>query len=94
MNATEYRPRRITLLNAPIDALNTVQTIAHIEQFIKKGIPRQHVVVNVAKIVKMRSDPQLREIVSSCDLINADGMPDRSRQFFALLILAIWWKQQ
>ena len=50
-------------------------TLATIEQFIKKGIPRQHVVVNVAKIVKMRKDSHLREIISSCDLINADGMP-------------------
>jgi N-acetylglucosaminyldiphosphoundecaprenol N-acetyl-beta-D-mannosaminyltransferase len=66
---------RINLLGCPIDCLSMNQTVEHIEQFIKKGIPRQHVVVNVAKIVKMRNDPDLREIISSCDLINADGMP-------------------
>jgi N-acetylglucosaminyldiphosphoundecaprenol N-acetyl-beta-D-mannosaminyltransferase len=51
------------------------QTLARIEQYIKDGKPRQHVVVNVAKMVEMRNDPQLRKIIASCDLINADGMP-------------------
>jgi len=59
----------------PIDCLNMAQTIGQIEQFIKEKKPRQHVVVNVAKIVEMRNDPQLRKIIASCDLINADGMP-------------------
>jgi N-acetylglucosaminyldiphosphoundecaprenol N-acetyl-beta-D-mannosaminyltransferase len=51
------------------------QTLARIKQYIKEKRPRQHVVVNVAKIVEMRHDSYLKEIVSSCDLINADGMP-------------------
>ena len=66
---------RIQLMGCPIDSINMVETIARIEEFVKDGKPRQHVVVNVAKIVEMRNDPYLREIVSSCDLINADGMP-------------------
>jgi N-acetylglucosaminyldiphosphoundecaprenol N-acetyl-beta-D-mannosaminyltransferase len=59
----------------PIDSLNMAQTIDRIEQFISERKPRQHVVVNVAKIVEMQNDPDLREIIASCDLINADGMP-------------------
>lgn len=51
------------------------QALNRIEGFIKAKKPHQHVVVNVAKIVEMQKDIQLREIVSSCDLINADGMP-------------------
>ena len=66
---------RILIMGCPIDALDMDQTIARIEQYIKEKKPRQHVVVNVAKIVEMRNDPQLREIIASCDLINADGMP-------------------
>ena len=62
-------------MGCPVDCLSMDQTIARIEQYIKEGKPRQHVVVNVAKIVEMRKDNYLREIVSSCDLINADGMP-------------------
>lgn len=34
----------------------------------------QHVVVNVAKLVNMRNDSQLKESVHSCDIINIDGM--------------------
>ncbi len=63
------------LMDCPIDSLDMEQTLARIEEFVKDGKPRQHVVVNVAKIVEMHKDPHLRKIVSSCDLINADGMP-------------------
>ena len=66
---------RIYLFGCPVDSLNMEQTLAQIEQFVKERKPRQHVVINVAKIVEMRKDPQLREIIASCDLINADGMP-------------------
>ena len=66
---------RISFLNCPIDSLDMEQTLAQIEEFVKEGKPRQHVVVNVAKIVEMQNDPDLRKIVSTCDLINADGMP-------------------
>ena len=62
-------------MDCPIDSLDMEQTLARIEEFVKDGKPRQHVVVNVAKIVEMHKDPHLRKIVSSCDLINADGMP-------------------
>lgn len=66
---------RVLIMGCPIDSLNMDQTIARIEEFVKENKPRQHVVVNVAKIVKMSKDSYLREIISSCDLINADGMP-------------------
>ena len=66
---------RIHLMGCPIDSLDMEQTLARIKQYIKEKRPRQHVVVNVAKIVEMRHDSYLKEIVSSCDLINADGMP-------------------
>lgn len=66
---------RTYLMDCPIDSLDMEQAIARIEQYIKEKRPRQHVVVNVAKIVEMRKDSYLKEIVSSCDLINADGMP-------------------
>jgi len=66
---------RIQLMGCPIDSLNMDQTIAQIELYVKEKEPRQHVVVNVAKMVDMRNDPHLREIIASCDLINADGMP-------------------
>jgi N-acetylglucosaminyldiphosphoundecaprenol N-acetyl-beta-D-mannosaminyltransferase len=66
---------RIRLLNCPFDALDLEQTLTVIEAFIKERRPRQHVVINVAKLVDMKKDLELRSIIESCDLINADGMP-------------------
>lgn len=66
---------RIHLFDCPVDALNMDQTIAHIEQFIKDRRPSQHVCVNVAKIVAMQKDSSLKQIIGSCDLISADGVP-------------------
>lgn len=62
-------------MDCPIDCLDMNQTIDLIEQYIKEKKPCQHVVINVAKFVEMRNDPQLKEIISECDIINADGMP-------------------
>jgi N-acetylglucosaminyldiphosphoundecaprenol N-acetyl-beta-D-mannosaminyltransferase len=66
---------RIRLLNCPFDALDLEQTMTVIVRFIEERHPRQHVVINVAKLVDMRKDLELRSIIESCDLINADGMP-------------------
>jgi len=66
---------RVLIMGCAIDCLDMDETLAHIEQFVKKDTPRQHVVVNVAKIIEMQKNPHLREIIATCDLINADGMP-------------------
>jgi N-acetylglucosaminyldiphosphoundecaprenol N-acetyl-beta-D-mannosaminyltransferase len=34
----------------------------------------QHVVVNAAKIVALDHDPDLLDVIRSCDMVNADGM--------------------
>jgi N-acetylglucosaminyldiphosphoundecaprenol N-acetyl-beta-D-mannosaminyltransferase len=51
------------------------ETLTQIEDYIRIKEPRQHVVINVAKLVDMKRDEKLKEIISSCDLINVDGMP-------------------
>jgi N-acetylglucosaminyldiphosphoundecaprenol N-acetyl-beta-D-mannosaminyltransferase len=66
---------RVFLLGCPVDTLNMEQTVAQIQRYVEERKSCQHVVVNVAKIVAMRKDNELQEIISSCDLINADGMP-------------------
>lgn len=43
------------------------------ERIISRGEPTQHVVINASKVNLMEDDPQLRRIVNSCPLINADG---------------------
>lgn len=66
---------KVTLFGVPIDNLTLGETVDRIEQFIRQGSTRQHVVVNVDKLVKMQKDPALRAAVLECDLINADGQP-------------------
>jgi N-acetylglucosaminyldiphosphoundecaprenol N-acetyl-beta-D-mannosaminyltransferase len=63
------------VLGCPISKLNLDQVIVEAENFIKSKKPHYIAVVNVAKIVKMRSDRQLTGSVKSADLIGADGVP-------------------
>ena len=67
------RPRRVSVANCGIDALTFVETLAEVERLIQARRPVQHCVVNASKAVQMDEDPRLREIVSSCALVNADG---------------------
>jgi N-acetylglucosaminyldiphosphoundecaprenol N-acetyl-beta-D-mannosaminyltransferase len=66
---------RITLMGCQVDNLSMEETLGRIEQFIQSGLPHQHVVVNVDKLVKASRDAELRRIINECALINADGMP-------------------
>jgi len=50
------------------------ETVALIDNKIKNSQFTQHVVVNVAKLVNMRHDAQLRSSVEQCDIVNIDGM--------------------
>lgn len=66
---------RITLMGCCIDNLTMEETLQTIEGFVRSGLPHQHVVVNVDKLVKASRDPGLRRIINDCALVNADGMP-------------------
>lgn len=66
---------RIEVLGCPVDSLDMPQSIAIIEKWIAEGTPHQHVVINVSKVVEMRKDQHLRQIIADCDMINVDGMP-------------------
>ena len=66
---------RTNILGCLIDNLSMKQTLSRIERFINEGECHQHVVVNVDKIVKANRDPGLLDVINSCDLVNADGMP-------------------
>ena len=50
------------------------ETVDFIKNRISNNRFTQHVVVNVAKLVNMQKDPVLTESVTSCDIINIDGM--------------------
>ena len=49
------------------------ETVSEIDNRLRDGIFTQHGVVNVAKIVNMREDPDLYNAVVACDIINIDG---------------------
>lgn len=74
MSTSNPRPR-IQMMGCAIDNLSMEDTLQTIEGFIASGKPHQHVVVNVDKLVKAQKDPELRQIINDCALINADGMP-------------------
>lgn len=66
---------QINFLGCPIDSLNMQESIKEVERYIQQKEMCQHVVVNAAKIVHMQTDEKLKEIITSCDMINVDGMP-------------------
>ncbi|MBT3536356.1 MAG: WecB/TagA/CpsF family glycosyltransferase [Rhodospirillaceae bacterium] len=66
--------QRITLLGAPLDLLSMSETVARAEAAMQSGQRLQQVVINVAKLVHMRSDADLRRDVMESDIINIDGM--------------------
>ncbi|WP_457934126.1 WecB/TagA/CpsF family glycosyltransferase [Pseudoalteromonas sp. SCSIO 43210] len=66
--------RKIKFLNTELHAGTSVETVQIIKKQIQSNIFTQHSVVNVAKLVNMKSDTHLAASVQSCDIINIDGM--------------------
>lgn len=65
--------RRVSLFGTSIDALKFDETLDSAFELADGGLPTQHVVLNAAKVVLMSRDETLRQIVSRCALVNADG---------------------
>lgn len=66
---------KVELFGLQVDNLTMEETLARIDEFIASRRIHHHVVINVDKIVKTHRDPQLREIINACDLVNVDGQP-------------------
>ncbi len=64
---------RYPILNTYVNAISMDETIAEVEKIIKAGKPTQHVVINALKVNLMNENEDLRKIVNSCPIINADG---------------------
>jgi N-acetylglucosaminyldiphosphoundecaprenol N-acetyl-beta-D-mannosaminyltransferase len=64
---------RVHVLGCPIDAVTMEQALARVEDAIQQSQRLQHVSINAAKLVKFQRDPALREAVTGCHLITADG---------------------
>lgn len=65
---------RCTVLGAPIDCLTMNETVATVACAIRERRLLQHVCLNVAKFIAMRSNPELDRDVRSSHLISVDGM--------------------
>ncbi len=63
------------ILGIRVDLIDLEGTLNKIDEYIREGITRQIVVVNVAKVVKAHKDRYLREIIETADLCGADGVP-------------------
>jgi N-acetylglucosaminyldiphosphoundecaprenol N-acetyl-beta-D-mannosaminyltransferase len=61
------------VLGTPVDRLDMDESLWRCVHAIESGEYVQHVVVNVAKLIALRDDQSLREIVHACPVINADG---------------------
>lgn len=71
----ESEKKVITLFGCKINNLTMDETVEEIGKFIESGKPHQHIVVNVNKVIIADKDPDMRDIINSCDLVNVDGMP-------------------
>ena len=69
------RSQRLRILGAPVDNVSMREALEQIEAFVREKVPRQHVSINVHKLVMLQRDAQLREVVEACDLATADGQP-------------------
>jgi N-acetylglucosaminyldiphosphoundecaprenol N-acetyl-beta-D-mannosaminyltransferase len=61
-------------MGSPMDVATIDETVDFIDERVARHELTQHVVVNVAKLVQMQSDAELRGSVEECDIINIDGM--------------------
>lgn len=71
--AVDFSERR-DFLGVPISCLTLDQTVAAADHAIKHRRSLQHVCVNVAKFVAMRSNPELDHDVRSSNIVSVDGM--------------------
>src|SRR5215467_4265667 len=65
---------RVELLGCPVDILTMSETVERARAAMRGRTRLQHVALNVAKLVNMRSDLVLAHDVRSSDLVGVDGM--------------------
>jgi N-acetylglucosaminyldiphosphoundecaprenol N-acetyl-beta-D-mannosaminyltransferase len=64
---------RVDVLGVALDPVRLDEAVARCEQAIEDGGYFQHMSVNVAKLVTLERDEKLRDAVSACGLVTADG---------------------
>ena len=64
---------RVRLFGIPLDLLTMEETLERCVRIVEAGSPAQHVVINAGKVVLASADERLRDIISACPVVNADG---------------------
>jgi N-acetylglucosaminyldiphosphoundecaprenol N-acetyl-beta-D-mannosaminyltransferase len=64
---------RADVLGCRIDRVDMQETLAMIDNLIANGGYAQHMAIHTEKLVILRENARLREIVERCELVNADG---------------------
>lgn len=65
---------RASFLGCPIDLLTMAETVERARTAMRTRRRLQHVALNVAKFINMRSDPVLAADVANSDVVSIDGM--------------------
>jgi len=76
LNAALLPIRALNILGVRIDAVSMQGIIAWVQNGIRSNVIDQYlIVVNVAKLIHAREDPNLHRIIEGADLVGVDGMP-------------------
>jgi N-acetylglucosaminyldiphosphoundecaprenol N-acetyl-beta-D-mannosaminyltransferase len=71
-NRIPETPRAI-VLGCAIDRVTMSEAVDRCERYVSAGGFAQHMAINAAKLVSMRDDAELRDIIARCELVTADG---------------------
>jgi N-acetylglucosaminyldiphosphoundecaprenol N-acetyl-beta-D-mannosaminyltransferase len=79
MGATDHARRspavdpRAVVLGCAIDRVTLLGAVERCEQTIAGRQYMQHMAINAAKLVAMRKDRELEQVIQGCELVTADG---------------------
>lgn len=71
----QMRGERSQIMGCRIDRVDLDQALRICDEVIARRGFAQHMAINVAKLMALRGDEQLRESVERCELVTADGQP-------------------
>jgi N-acetylglucosaminyldiphosphoundecaprenol N-acetyl-beta-D-mannosaminyltransferase len=71
--SADERAPRADVLSCAIDRVDLEGALARCEESIASRRYVQHMAINAAKLVAMRSDAELARVIRGCELVTADG---------------------
>ncbi|HVT14108.1 MAG TPA: WecB/TagA/CpsF family glycosyltransferase [Fimbriimonadaceae bacterium] len=68
------RPRRISVLGAPVDRVTMKEALALMESFVAEGRPHMVVTADASGLAQAQSDPSHLQIIREADLVTPDSV--------------------